>query len=134
VERETNMTPDDLREFYLDYIACLNARDLGRLDAFVSEAVEYNGERIGLAGYRQMLEQDIAAIPDLHYDVTVLVSEPPCIAARLRFACTPGGEFMGLPVNGRRVSFSENVFYKFEDRRIAQVWSVIDKAALERQL
>jgi predicted ester cyclase len=32
------------------------------------------------------------------------------------------------------VAFSENVFYTFVDGKIAQVWSVIDKAAIERQL
>jgi predicted ester cyclase len=35
---------------------------------------------------------------------------------------------------GRRVSFTENVFYRYQDVRIAQVWSIIDKAAVERQL
>jgi predicted ester cyclase len=37
-------------------------------------------------------------------------------------------------VNGRKVSFSENVFYEFRDERIWNVWSVIDKAAIESQL
>jgi predicted ester cyclase len=37
-------------------------------------------------------------------------------------------------VNGRRLRFSENVFYAFRDGKIARVWSVIDKAAIESQL
>jgi predicted ester cyclase len=32
------------------------------------------------------------------------------------------------------VSFVENVFYEFRNGKIAQVWSVIDKAAIEAQL
>jgi predicted ester cyclase len=32
------------------------------------------------------------------------------------------------------VSFSENVFYEFRDGKIREVWSVIDKAAIESQL
>ena len=40
----------------------------------------------------------------------------------------------GLPVNGRRVQFTENVFYEFLDGRIETVWSIIDKAAIESQL
>jgi predicted ester cyclase len=48
--------------------------------------------------------------------------------------CTPVGDFMGLPVNGRKVQFSENVFYRFREGRIIEVWSVIDKAAAEAQL
>ena len=56
------------------------------------------------------------------------------MAARLLFDCTPVGGFLGLPVNGRRVSFAENVFYGFADGRIEEVWSVIDRAAIEAQL
>ncbi|OKO67593.1 ester cyclase, partial [Bradyrhizobium sp. AS23.2] len=28
----------------------------------------------------------------------------------------------------------ENVFYEFDERKIKAVWSIIDKAAIERQL
>jgi predicted ester cyclase len=64
----------------------------------------------------------------------MLVSDPPYIASRLAFDCTPAGVFLGLPVNGKRVSFSENVIYEFRSEKIVQVWSVIDKAAIEVQL
>jgi predicted ester cyclase len=37
-------------------------------------------------------------------------------------------------VNGKRVSFCENVFYQFRDGKIRQVWSVLDKIAIEAQL
>jgi predicted ester cyclase len=37
-------------------------------------------------------------------------------------------------VNGRQVVFAENVFYRFRDERIAEVWSVIDEGAIEAQL
>ena len=43
-------------------------------------------------------------------------------------------EFLGLSVNGRMLSFAENVFYEFRLSKIASVWSVIDKAAIEAQL
>jgi predicted ester cyclase len=56
------------------------------------------------------------------------------VASRLRFDCTPKGILFGLPVNGKRVSFTENVFYEFRDDRIEKVWSVIDKAAIASQL
>ena len=81
-----------------------------------------------------MLERDVAAIPDLVFGIDFLVVQPPVVGARLRFDCTPVGELFGLPVHGRRVSFSENVFYRFVDGRIGTVWSVIDRAAVEEQL
>ena len=60
--------------------------------------------------------------------------EPPVIAARLKFHCSPRGEFLGLPVNGRTVSFAEHVFYELEGGKIKAAWSLLDKAAVEEQL
>jgi len=125
---------NDLASVYRGYIDCLNARDWFRLGDFVGEDVEYNGETVGLAGYRAMLERDYREIPDLRFNIELLVSQPPFVAARLNFDCTPTGRFLGIDVDGRRVSFTENVFYEFDRETICKVWSVIDKAAIERQL
>ena len=128
------MMKADLSAIYRDYIACLNKQDWPNLDKFVKEDVHYNGERIGLTGYRTMLEEDFRAVPDLYFDVRLLICEPPHVASRLSFNCTPQGMLFGLHVNGKKVLFTENVFYKFRDGRIEVVWSVIDKAAIEAQL
>jgi predicted ester cyclase len=132
--KEPDMTVDELADSYRGYIACLNAQDWTRLGQFVRGDAVHNGRRLGLAGYREMLENDFAQIPDLHFDIAQLVCEPPRVATRLRFRCTPKGSFLGLAVNGRTVSFTENVFYEFRDGKVAEVWSVIDKAAIESQL
>jgi predicted ester cyclase len=52
----------------------------------------------------------------------------------LSFDYSPKGKFLGLDVNSKRVSFTENVFYEFQHDRIVRVWSIIDKAAIEGQL
>jgi len=128
------MTRDDLTGIYRNYIACLNRQDWPTLAQFVHADVTHNARPLGLSGYRAMLEQDFREIQDLRFHVEQLISDPPCIAARLHFDCTPAGTFLGLAVNGRRVSFNENVFYEFRDGRIWQVWSVIDKGAIEAQI
>lgn len=128
------LLPSALSEIYRGYIDCLNRQDWDRLGTFVGEAVVYNGARVGLDGYRHMLEGDFRAIPDLRFNIELLISDPPRIASRLQFNCTPSGILFGLPVNGRRVSFAENVIYHFKDDRIDEVWSIIDKAAIASQL
>jgi predicted ester cyclase len=125
---------EDLSELYRGYIDCLNRQDWTRLGDFVSADVIHNDRRIGLDGYHAMLVDYFRAIPDLHFSIDFLVVEAPNVAVRLLFDCTPTGDLFGLPVNGRRVRFSENVFYRFSNGRIVQVWSVIDKAAIESQL
>ena len=77
------MTNADLSVIYRDYIACLNKQDWPNLGQFVHEEVHYNGERIGLSGYREMLEGDFRAIPDLYFDIHLLICEPPRVASRL---------------------------------------------------
>ncbi|MDR5856412.1 ester cyclase [Caballeronia sp. LZ062] len=128
------MERSGLADIYRDYIACLNEQNWPMLGAFVHDDVIHNGTRIGLAGYRDMLERDFAQIPDLRFDIRLLTADPPFVGSRLLFDCTPKQHFMGLRIDGRRVSFAENVFYEFRERKIAQVWSVIDKAAIEAQL
>jgi predicted ester cyclase len=128
------MIKGDLSEIYRGYIACLNKQDWPKLEQFVHDDACYNGQRIGISGYREMLERDFHEIPDLYFDIRLLISDPPYIASRLEFDCTPKGKFLGLPVNGKGVCFTENVFYEFRREKIWQVWSVIDKAAVEAQL
>jgi predicted ester cyclase len=128
------MTAEKLRDRYRGYIDCLNRQDWALLGDYVGDEVQRNGEMLGLVGYRTMLEGDFASIPDLVFKIDFLVCEPPYVAARLVFDCTPKGELFGLPVNGKRVSFTENVFYRFTDGRIETVWSVIDQAAVAAQL
>ena len=123
-----------LRAVYLDYIRCLNTRDWEDLDRFIDDDIHYNGERLGLEGYRKQRQQEVGNIPDLRFTTSILVSEPPLIAARLDFDCAPRGSFLGLPVNGRRVRFAENVIYGFKAGKIANVWSIVDRAAIESQL
>jgi len=124
----------DLADIYRAYIACLNRQDWAKLGSFVADDVSHNGRQFGLSGYREMLERDFDEIPDLSFNIELLVSDGPYVASRLAFDCSPRGRFLGLDVNGRKVSFAENVFYEFRDGKIVRVWSVIDKTAIEAQL
>ncbi|HEY2024503.1 ester cyclase [Paraburkholderia sp.] len=128
------MNPPDLRTIYRHYLDCLNRRDWTSLGQFVADDVQHNGRPLGVSGYREMLERDVREIPDLHFDIELLTIEAPFVASRLRFDCTPSHAFLGLPVGGKRITFAENVFYRFRGEKIAQVWSVIDKAEIEAQL
>jgi predicted ester cyclase len=128
------MDKTDLCEIYRSYIACLNRQDWAKLDQFVHDEVRHNNRPIGITGYREMLERNYDEISDLHFDIQLLVSDPPHIASRLEFNCAPRAKFLGLDVNGERVSFTENVFYEFRAGKIWRVWSIIDRAAIEAQL
>ena len=124
----------DISDIYREYISCLNRRDWGSLGKYVDEHVCHNDRQFGLSGYRAMLIEDFEAIPDLRFVIDLLVANPPYVACRLWFDCHPKADFLGLAVGGRRVSFAENVIYRFKGGLIDCAWSVVDKSAIERQL
>jgi predicted ester cyclase len=128
------LTPASLPDLYRAYIDCLNRQAWEELGQYVDDAVQHNGRPLKLSGYRDMLRQDFEDIPDLRFNIELLANSPPLIAARLAFRCSPKGTFLGVGVNGRMVSFAENVFYEFRSAKIASVWSVIDKVAIEAQV
>ncbi len=119
---------------YRAYIDCLNRRDWDDLGDHVAEDAVHNGRALGLAGYRAMLENDVATFPDLKFNIALLATDGDLVASRLDFHVTPVAPFMGVAPTGATISFSENVFYRFTNDRIGEVWSIVDKAAIERQL
>ena len=128
------MKTHETRNIYLKYIDCLNSRKLDDLAEFVNDKLTYNKKPITLKDYQDMLTDNISDIPDLYFDVNLLVADEDMIACRLNFNCTPVKEFMGIMVNGKKVSFSEHVFYKLKEGKIIEVWSLIDKDAIRDQI
>lgn len=126
--------PLALADRYRAYLDGLNARRFDGLDAFTHDTVVYNGETMTRAAYAGLIAQACDAIPDLAFDIGLLVVEGDHVACRLEFRCTPQKPFMGFAPTGRRVAFCEHVFYRFRDDRIAEVWSLIDRDTLARQL
>ena len=124
----------DLEATYRAYIAVLNDRRFGDLDGYVHGQITYNGDPMTRQQYQDLLAGDVRAIPDLRYQIQALVVQDDRVACRLWFDCTPEREFLGLEPTGARVAFAEHVFYEFEDARISQVRSLIDRTAVERQL
>ncbi|WP_234836953.1 ester cyclase [Sinorhizobium meliloti] len=115
-------------------VCLLSAPEKCREERLELEIQDSLTQCLRISGYREMLVKDFEDIPNLQFNIQLLVCEPPRLAARLSFNCSPKGEFLGLSVNGQQVSFTENVFYEFVGSKIVSVWSVIDKSAIEAQL
>ena len=124
----------ELEAIYRSYLATLNERRFEDLGQFVHDQLTYNDTRFAREQYVAMLLADVRAIPDLHYDARLLVVSGDQVACRIWFDCTPQRTFLGIEPNGQRASFAENVFYRFREGRIEQVWSLLDTDAIRRQL
>jgi predicted ester cyclase len=113
----------------------LNERRFDELTAYVHDGLTYNDAPMSRQQYRDLIAGDVAAIPDLFYAIETLVVGGDDVACRIRFDCTPQREFLGgIVPDGRRLSFTEHVFYRFREGRIAHVWSLIDRDGIRRQL
>ncbi len=123
-----------LTEIYRGYLGCLNERRWDDLGEFVCDDAIHNKRPLGLDGYRATLESDTAAIPDLRFRADIVVEHDDVLAALLAFDCTPTRPFRGFEPTGAQISFTEHVFYRFRDSRIAEVWSLVDTEAIGAQL
>ncbi len=123
-----------LETIYRRYLRALNERRFEDLGEFLHDELTYNGAALTSADYAAQRLDEVRRIPDLHYAVDLLLVGGDHVACRIAFDCSPEGEFLGLPVDGRRISFVEHVFYRFRDGRIEDVWSLIDTDAIRRQL
>lgn len=128
------MTDFDREAHYRRYISYLNDRRVDDVQEFVNEELTYNGEPMSRIEYQNLIARNIAAVPDLYFGILVLVSSGDHIACRLKFDCTPQSEFLGQQPNGRSISFSEHVFYRFHDNKICEVWSLLDWPAIMGQM
>ncbi|PRY37339.1 ester cyclase [Umezawaea tangerina] len=125
---------EDLETRYRAYLAVLNERRLDDLAHHLCDELTYNGEPMTRQRYQEQRAADIAAIPDLFFDAHVVVAAGDRVACRLVFDCTPVGEFLGFAPTGGRFVFAEHVFYRYEEGRIAEVTSLIDRAAIAEQI
>jgi steroid delta-isomerase-like uncharacterized protein len=123
-----------LESHYRAYLAALNERRLDDLVHFVRDELTYNGETMTRRQYQDLIAGDIAATPDLFFDADIVVATDDRVACRIVFDCTPRDRFLGFTPNGNRLHFAEHVFYRFRDGRIAEVSSLIDRAAIAAQL
>ncbi len=128
------MTESDLITVYREYLACLNGRQWDSLGQFVADRLHYNGKPLSLSDYRAMLIADTRAIPDLEFRPQLLLADDHVVSARLYFECTPRDTFLGFEPTGGPMAFPEHVFYRFDDGRIVEVWSLIDKESIREQL
>ncbi|GAW25914.1 putative ester cyclase [Rosellinia necatrix] len=134
---QRRLSTSELESTYRAYIGCINARTTATgLPRFCHGHVTHNATRLSLDGYRALIQQTLAAVPDIVFAVDILVADEVAqrVAARLRFSGTPTGELAGAKPTGRSVHFCEYVTYAFRDGKIDRVWSIVDWGTYRWQL
>ena len=96
-----------------------NAHDLpGIMTTFGNEAwygdEPWGEHHDGRDAVRRYYEDLLAALPDLHIDITHRLAAEDGVALEVRIGGTHLGSWRGLPATGRRVEFSLCAFYTFD--------------------
>ncbi|MCL3818094.1 ester cyclase [Aeromicrobium wangtongii] len=128
------MSDFDIRTFYTDYLAALNAREFDHMEQFVADDVSLNGR----PGTRDAVVADqksiIEAVPDFTWEVQELLVDGDRAAARLVNTGTPEKPWHGVAPTGASFTIVEYAIYRTENGRFVEMTSLHDSAEAERQL
>ncbi|KAI0841495.1 SnoaL-domain-containing protein [Hypoxylon sp. FL0890] len=133
----TKLSASELHEKYRAYISCINAQAMETdLHNFCSPEVVHNTKTLTINEYRLLIQEAFTAIPDITFDLPTVIADEEAqrVAARIEFTGTPVGIIAGAKPNGRSVNFCEHVTYRFEEGKVARVWSIVDWASYRAQL
>jgi Predicted ester cyclase len=111
-----------------------NGRNPQVVDAIFAETVSVNGQPVGRENLKRSMSQRLAAFPDLHVTIDVIVGEGNRIGMWYTAQATHGGEFEGIPPSGRQVRWIGVDLLLIEGGRIAKATFVDDALGLMRQL
>ena len=74
------------------------------------------------------------AFPNSYFTVEDMVAEGDKVVTRKTFHGTHGGELMGIPPTGRRVTMSLIDIVRISDGKVVEHWSVGDSLGMMQQL
>ena len=126
---------------YAAYIdAVYNKRNPDAIDQFFSPDVVVHSVAPDVEGgkgteyLKQLAKALMEAFPDVKLTVADLVKDGDRLAARVTVEGTHKGEFLGIKPTGKTVRVANFAMYRIENGKIVETWSLVDVAALRRQL
>lgn len=124
----------DLRAFYLRYLDELNAHRFDRMAGFIADRTTLNGEPATRDDLIAVQRADVAAVPDLHWELKDLLFDGDRLAARLVNTGTPVREWLGVAPAGASFEIDEYAIYQVRDGRFVHMTALHDAGELRRQL
>ena len=112
----------------------INRGDMAVFDELVSnDYIDHTGVP-DRETYRQLIVQSRIAFPDLRLTIEDEIVEGERWVGRFRWTATHGGEFMGVPATGRRISIEGIGILRIVDGRMVERWNVTDVIGLLQQI
>jgi steroid delta-isomerase-like uncharacterized protein len=116
------------------YHDILNDRKLDELDTLISVNYHGQGGRQGLSGFQQPIKDLLAAFPDAHWEVQILMASEDKVFLKQTFEGTQTGPFQNIPPTKKHVVVPAMSFYEFKDGKIIQSEIQTDRLSFLQQL
>ncbi|OJZ65861.1 hypothetical protein BRW65_27455 [Mycobacterium paraffinicum] len=124
----------DYRSLYNSYLEYCNEHDFDSMASFYTPTIKVNGVPMDPASVTEQFAPLISAFPDWHWEMRHIVVDEENIVVHFEVTGTHRGTFQGIAATGRGVSISEFTLYRLEDGKFAEVWDLVDMAALMKQI
>jgi steroid delta-isomerase-like uncharacterized protein len=85
-------------------------------------------------GFRQLVLATRQAFPDVHVHIENMVAEGDFVVFNDTVQATSKGDFMGIPPNGKPLSWTEIHFLKIAKGQIVEHWANFDQLGILHQL
>lgn len=105
----------------------INKRDFAMIEDLVSADVHrYSGATPdliveNLEQFLAFLEQDLAAVPDAHQEINLILAEDDLVAIHATYSGTQTGDFGPFPPSGRRLELSFIGILRVEEGKIVEI-------------
>jgi steroid delta-isomerase-like uncharacterized protein len=104
---------------------------------FHAESVEAHGlgpNALDKAGMKSFYTALWGGFPDLTIHIDDLVGEGDKVVWRVTASGTHDGPFQGVPATGKSVKFGAQYTFRFENGKIVERWSTIDRLSVLMQI
>jgi C-1 hydroxylase len=134
-ETKGDQVSQENKELVRRWFEALTRHDVDGVADMVAEDLIHNSStNQGRDGVRAELDYWFSAFPDASVSVEDLIAEGDRVVARVTSSGTHGGEFMGSPATGKRISVQEVDIFRIENDKIAEAWSAVDFFGMLTQL
>ena len=116
----------------------INQRNWSVIDELMAaDFIENNpqpDQKPGTEGMKEMMTMFVAAFPDLHSTIDLLVAEGDIVVGRMTTTGTHNGDFMGIPASGKSISFTETHMVRVANGKAVEHWGNADEVTMMQQL
>ena len=104
---------------------------------FHAESVQAHGlgpVALDMAGMKKFYAALWGGFPDLTIQIDELVADADKVVWRITASGTHNGSFLGVPATGKSVKFGAHYTFRFENGKIVERWSTLDRLTVLVQI